>query len=231
MRMYADAMEMVREVERDLFEMGVRVQPATMQDKDVHDDPRYETVELQAYGYVLLSREKMKEMVEYLGGNLRWAYAEAIERTVGGYRNPGEAWKFRREIWSEFIRDGQFAYTYNERIREQLPQVIRELRIRPNTRQAILTVYDRHQDVGNWGGKDRVPCSLNYQFYRRADALHMIYSMRSCDFLTHFCHDVWLASYLQAQVASALETEVGRLTHFTGSLHAYRKDMEARNIF
>lgn len=230
MRIFNNAMEMVREVERDLGEMGIRVQPATMQDKDVSGDKDYETIELQAYGYTLTRFDKMDEMIAYLGGNKDWADAEMADRTRPEYVNPGTAHELL-PVWAEFLRDGQFAYTYNERFREQLPQVIRELTVRPNTRQAIVTMYDRHQDMNNWGGKDRVPCSLSYQFYNRGDRLHMIYVMRSCDFLTHFVHDVYLASGLLRHVADAIGVKPGHLTHFIGSLHAYQKDVAKRGIF
>jgi len=233
MRIYNNAMEMVREVERDLFEMGIRVQSATMQDKYVADNKDYETLEMQAYTYMLtkLDFDKLIQMIEYMEGNLQWADHEFADRMADEYINPGITWKLNGELWEQFLRDGQFAYTYNERFREQLPQLVRELTVRPNSRQAIITMYDRHQDMNNWGGKDRVPCSMYYQFYIRDEKLHMIYTMRSCDFLTHFCHDVYMACRMQLYVGAELGLPTGNFTHFIGSLHAYNKDMTARGIF
>ena len=92
-------------------------------------------------------------------------------------------------------------------------------------------MFDRHQDINNLGGKDRVPCSMYYQFYIRGGVLNMIYTMRSCDFLTHFVHDVYLACGLLSHVAGELGLKVGHFTHFIGSLHAYRRDMVGRGIF
>jgi thymidylate synthase len=221
---------MVREVERDLFEMGIRVQSDTMQDKDVHDNKDFETVELQAYPYMLTSWNDVNDMVNYIG-NLYWVKAEFMDRVDSKYLNPGNAYKVNESLWNEYLRDDQFAYTYNERIREQLPQLIRELKKRPNSRQAIVTMYDRHQDMNNWGGKDRVPCSMYYQFYIRKGKLNMIYTMRSCDFLNHFTHDVWLALRLLEWVANAIHMESGVFTHMLGSLHAYQKDLKARGIY
>lgn len=233
MRIYNDSIEMVREVERDLFEMGIVVQPFTMQDKQVEKDSSYETLEIQAYSYMLTNTtiDELEEVVLYLRGNLEWVMEEYLDRISPDYRNPGTAWLKNASLWSEYIRDGQFAYTYNERFREQLPLIIRELSLRPSSRQAVMTMYDRHQDMNNWGGKDRVPCSMYYQFYIRNGKLNLIYTMRSCDFLTHFCHDVFLAISIQEFVANELSLERGNFTHFMGSLHAYRKDMTARGIF
>ena len=232
MRIFQDATEMIREVERDLWEMGIRVQPETMQDLVVEGDDSYETVELQGYGYMLTSLgfPELESMVRYLRGNLGWADAEFSDRISAYYINPGSTYKIM-PVWEQFLRDGQFSYTYNERFREQLPLIVRELKLRPNTRQAILTMYDRHQDMNNWGGKDRVPCSLTYQFMIRRGKLNMIYTMRSCDFLTHFVHDVYLAARLLRYISKVLEIEIGTFTHFIGSLHAYKKDMKDREIF
>lgn len=233
MRIFKNPYEMVREVERDLFEMGISVHPDTMQDKYVADDKDYETLELQAYGYTLVAwpEERLMEAMDYLGGNLDWARAEFLHRITPDYLNPGTAWKLTQEIWEPFIHDGKFAYTYNERYREQLPFIMDELRKRPNTRQAILTMYDRHQDMNNMGGKARIPCSMYYQFYIREGKLNSIYTMRSCDFLTHFIHDVYFGINLMTYIARELGLSVGNFTHFMGSLHAYNKDLKKRGIF
>lgn len=233
MRIYNNPMEMVREVERDLFEMGIRVHPDTMQDKVVKGDPDYDTVEIQAYGYTLTNwtPEQLENMVNYLGGNLEWAQAEAKDRIRGDYINPGFSYLFAENLWKPFLRDGKFAYTYNERFREQIPMVIKELNERPNSRQVIMTMYDRHQDINHWGGRDRVPCSLHYQFYIRDNKLNMIYAMRSCDFLNHFVHDVYLAISLLRYISVEINKMPGNFVHFIGSLHAYDKDMKLRGIF
>lgn len=232
MRMFLNVKEMVREVERDLWEMGITVHPQTMQDKQVADNDDYATLEIQAYGYKLISPNVSDIATEVDKiGNLAWAVREASDRVSPHYKNPGEAWKLHSEVWEQFLRDGQFAYTYNERFREQLPQLIRELQVRPETRQAIVTMYDRHQDINNWGGKDRIPCSMYYQFYIRDNRLNLIYTMRSCDFLTHFIHDVYFSIRLLEYVADEIDIQTGQFTHFIGSLHAYKKDMKAKGIF
>ena len=89
-----------------------------------------------------------------------------------------------------------------------------------------MTMYDRHQDMMNWRGLDRIPCSLTYQFLIREGKLHCIYSMRSCDFVKFFQSDVFCTAELTRYIASSLEIPVGSLTHFLGSLHAFKKDLE-----
>lgn len=233
MRIYQDALEMIKEVERDLFEMGIRYQSDTVQDKDVSSDPGYETLELQGYAYKLAPTgvhgeyANLEAMLKYNKEPefVNWARAEAHERVDGLSKNPGEAWKRRAEFWKPFLRNGQFSYTYSERWTEQFDYVFHELRQRPNTRQAVITMYDRHQDMMNWGGIDRVPCSLSYQFLIRQGALHVIYTMRSCDFVNFFQADVYCTITLLCNMANELGVEFGSLTHFIGSLHAFKKDL------
>jgi len=249
MRIYKDPMEMIKEVERDLFEMGLRYQSKTVQDQDVAEDPDFQTVELFGYSYQLLPPfrgHELLEMVEYTdGGNKemidrmcfrKWVVNEAQERIhgpVGGSaeRNPGEAWQIYDSFWDRFIRDGFFSYSYCERWMEQIPYVIRELFLRPQSRQAMITMYDRHQDMMNWGGRDRVPCSVSYQFAIREDQLFLIYNQRSCDFIKFFAADIFFTIALQEYIAGCLGIECGPFIHFLGSIHAFAGDLKGRNIF
>lgn len=236
MRIFNDPEEMVKEVERDLTEMGTVNRPESMQDKDVRGNDDFCTLELQAYGYTLVGVnngmiDNLVRLFPYLNGCSPYAESEFLHRVNPRYINPGSAWKHLPEVWEQFIREGKFSYTYNERYREQLPQLILELDKRPGTRQAVMTMYDRHQDMNNWGGRDRIPCSMYYQFMVRDGKLHVIYTMRSCDFLTHFIHDVYFTLMLQAYIAGQLGIEAGNFTHFMGSLHAYQKDLTKRGVY
>jgi len=228
---------MVKEVERDLFEMGIRYQTETVQDQSVYGDPNFQTIELFGYGYTLTDYSDLENIISYLKLNEAWLREEDLERlfgsSIGGPENlnPGLAWEKNIEFWENFLRDKKFSYSYAERWQEQLGYIINELKLRPNTRQAVMTMYDRHQDMMNWGGRDRVPCSLTYQFMIRNQKLHLIYNQRSCDFMKFFGSDVYLTINLLKHVARALELTPGHFIHFLGSLHAFAKDLEERNIF
>jgi thymidylate synthase len=233
MRIFQNAMEMVKEVERDLFEMGIRYQSDTVQDRNVSKDPGFRTIEISGYAYALTGFSGLDEMVKYLGNNLFWAEEEAKERLYPSVcdPNPGMAYLNDLTKWKKFLRDGMFSYSYAERERYQIPYVIRELLARPNSRQAMITVYDVHQDMMNWGGRDRVPCSVSYQFIVRDEAMTLIYTQRSCDFLAFFSTDVYLAVRLLFHVAEQVNAKPMRLIHFIGSLHSFAKDLEGRGIF
>jgi thymidylate synthase len=246
MRIFANCKEAIKETERDLFEMGITVHPQTMQDKIVKDNPKYKTLELSPYGFQIVEggQKDKQEFIGYLFESaasriISWADAEFSERILkyqrpnipNGALNPGKAWELRADIWSEYIHNEHFAYSYAERFGEQLARAVHELQVRPESRQVIMQMYNYGLDQRHWGATARVPCSLNYQFLIRENRLSMIYTMRSNDFLTFFSTDNYMAMLMQEFVAKEVEVELGRYTFFTGSLHAYHKDMEKRGIF
>ena len=132
--------------------------------------------------------------------------------------------------------------SYSERMAPQLLRVVDELRARPDTRQAIIDIHSNicpveaeqvtgSADLSNMGGKARIPCSLYYQVMIRERRVDLVYAMRSCDFLVHFPVDLMLAMRLQTWFAKLLDLNVGLFTYFTGSLHAYHKEIKDRGIF
>lgn len=228
MRIYVDWPECYEEVKRDLAEMGILVKPKTMQDKVIENNEAYETMELQNYSYSLLNAKSnaITRVVQ------PWADAEFEERVnpVGNI-NPGEAWKLRENVWTEYLHDGKMAYTYNERImfNDQLNKIIKRLKEDRDSRQLWLSIWNPAIDPDKLGGISRVPCSLGYNFQFRGGKLNMHYIMRSCDFNTHFINDVYLAIKLLEYVAKECGMEVGSFTHTMFSLHVYRKDIS--NVF
>ena len=238
MRMFIDWEETQEEIKRDLAEMGIEVRPKTMQDKVIEGNEDYFTKELQNYCYTILDANS--KMIT--GVSQPWADAEfkervydPWERNLGGdevlipeFVNPGEAWKLRKEVWTEFMHDGKMAYTYNERFwnNDQLRLIIDRLKEDHDSRQLWLSVWDPCVDPDNLGGVSRVPCSLGYNFQFRDGKLNIHYVMRSCDFSTHFRNDVYLAIRLLEYVAKEAGLEVGNFTHSIFSLHVYKKDIE-----
>ena len=240
MRIYINAEEMIEETKRDLAEMGIVVRPATMQDKYIKGNPDYETRELQNYSYCLLDAKSR----EIPGVSQPWADAEFQERVTdpwerdsGGKRklsplpkfiNPGEAWKLRKEVWTEYLHEGKMAYTYNELLwnNDQTRKVINRLKEDPDSRQLWISLWDPEKDPDFLGGVSRVPCSLGYGLQVRDGKLNLHYVMRSCDFATHFRNDVYLAIKFLEWVAEKTGYPVGSFTHTIFSLHVYNKDVE-----
>jgi thymidylate synthase len=61
----------------------------------------------------------------------------------------------------------------------------------PFTRQAFLPIWFP-EDTGTVHG-ERVPCTIGYHFMRRGDNIHIVYYIRSCDYIRHFRDDVYMA--------------------------------------
>lgn len=240
MRIYTNAQEMVEEVKRDLAEMGIVVRPATMQDKYVKGNPDYETKELQNYSYCLLNAKSQ----DIPGVTQPWADAEFEERVTDPWErdwegkrilfqapefiNPGEAWRLREEVWSEYMHDGKLAYTYNELLwnNDQLTKIMNRLKEDPDSRQLWISLWNPDKDPDFLGGVSRVPCSLGYGLQVRDGKLNLHYVMRSCDFVTHFRNDVYLAIKFLEWVAEKTGYPVGDFTHTMFSCHVYNKDIQ-----
>ena len=240
-RIYKSCKEMISEEFRNLRELGVELQSSTMQDKDVRDNDDYKTLEIQGADFTITNPSDKEEMYTFMKEQygidlpLKWAKEEFKERISKGSVNPGEAYKLRQFVWEEFLHNGKFGYSYNERLLPNIDKIIVQLKKNKTTRQAILSIFNSELDIDSMGGMVRVPCSMFYQFLIRptngVDKLNAIYVMRSSDLLTHFVNDVYLALRMQEHIAKEVGVEVGTFTMFISSFHAYYKDLKAFGIF
>lgn len=220
MRLYKNFSEAVSEIRRDVKEMGITVHTRTYQNKYISDDDNFESLELQDYVYSVTGGHKSE-----LNPTQPWADFEFAERIGEAPVNPGEAWKTRSEVWDQFINvEGKFDYTYSQRMGPRIFSLVHTLSLDPSTRQAFLSVWEP-DDLGRAGGSVRIPCTLGYQFQHRNGALNITYLQRSADVATHFQNDIWMARSLQEFIAGALGWEIGRYTHWIGSLHVFKKDV------
>lgn len=216
-RIYANCKEAINEIERDIHEMGITVHPHTMQNKVVKDNAAFSTKEVQNYSFTILDASDKDGIVP----NLIWCVSEHSERIDSHFKNPGIAWKLRKDIWEEFLNEGKFEYTYNERIQWQIAGIIKELKENPDSRQCIIQVHDRNIDASRMRNL-RIPCSMYYQFMIRRGKLDIIYNMRSSDFDTHFSNDIWLADELRKYISNAIGIGPGLLHMNIGSLHRFK---------
>jgi len=224
MRFYADFNEALSEVKSELREMGIRVHTQSVQNKNIADDPDYDTMELQDYVYLVRNPDPDKIPADMI--DREWCFREFDERTCGLPLNPGEAWKLRRTYWEQFLTpDGRFDYAYPQRMSKTLERVISLLKKDPVTRRAYLPIFngvvDRVDDLGI-----RIPCSLGYHFMFRQGGLNITYYLRSSDFFEHLGNDLWLAASLQKYVANQCNMPVGYFCHHVGSLHCFLKDVK-----
>lgn len=226
MRIFADCYELISEISRDVAEMGRRVHPNSMQNKMVKDLQEYSTLEILGYSYILMSLDRVEYLFLHDPRSEEWVKAELKERLTPA-TNPGTAWKLRQDLWEQFLVQGRFDYSYSERFNgyDAIGRIIGEIQDNPDSRQLILSVWDRG-DIQYIGGLRRVPCSIYYQFFVRGGKIHIMYNQRSADVVAHFGNDVWLAYNLMAYIADQTGYLPGYLHHTIGSLHVYQKDLE-----
>jgi thymidylate synthase len=115
-----------------------------------------------------------------------------------------------------------------------LNDVVELLCKEPYTRQAYLPVFFPEDTGAVHGG--RIPCSLGYHFIRRGDHCHIIYYLRSCDFVRHFRDDIYLTLRLLLWVIEQTAKRDARwenvmpgiFTMHITSLHLFKNDYIAQ---
>lgn len=223
MRIFKTLGEMSKEVEREILHNGLIRESSTVQDKVVLGNDDFTMKELVGYSFMVADTSDRDKWLAEQGGDLTWAQWDFAERVNDTPVNPGEAYK-RRDAWAEFLHNGKFSYTYSERLNGQIDDVVDLINAAPNTRQAIIQIYDKNIDNERRNGTMRIPCSMYYQFLPRDGKLDLIYNIRSNDFYEHFKYDIWHAATLNKYIALKTDLKAGDLIYFAGSLHAFKKD-------
>lgn len=250
MRIYGSCYELMSELGRNLWEMGSEVKPKTYQNKVIENNDEFITKELICEQYCLTSMVSEESLFLFDKRSINWTlgeFRERIEKPVNSvnkvyYVNPGEAYKMRLDLWADFLVDGKFDYSYNERIRytafstgsvsiykDNLTSVIDLLKSDWDTRKAVLPIFSL-DDVKNNNGSARIPCSMYYDFLIRevngVKQLNICYHQRSADFVAHFGNDVFLAWSLMEYIAGQVGVKPGYLYHTIDSLHSYKRDWD-----
>lgn len=100
----------------------------------------------------------------------------------------------------------------------------------PLTRQAYIPVFFP-EDTGT-ANPGRKPCTLGYHLMLRDNKLHIVYYIRSCDFIRHFRDDIYLTVRLQLWILDKLreldknwnQVKSGTFIMHISSLHMFRND-------
>jgi hypothetical protein len=195
------------------------------------------------------------ELVKESSPNLPWA-DEHLEERIGGLPlNPPPShvnWPFAQRGNEKFGGNTKFSHTYPERIWPKFASdepnsklsgiryeygdfddVIDLLEREPFTRQAFLPIWFP-EDTGSVH-KERVPCTIGYHFIRRGNYLHVVYYIRSCDYIRHFRDDIYLACRKVQWAIEKLKEKnpdnwagviPGYLSMHITSLHCFNKEKE-----
>ena len=119
------------------------------------------------------------------------------------------------------VERGNWEYTYHERMAEQIPFIIRELRRDPYSRRAVIDVR-RTSDIS----LNDPPCLQHIQFVIRNGKLNTTVLFRSNDACKATFMNAYALTCLQGKVAEEIGVEIGSYTHIANSFHAYERDWE-----
>jgi thymidylate synthase len=161
----------------------------------------------------------------------RIAAAEAIQ-LIGGFADPQLLLRASPNFARYIEPSGEFWGAYGSRIAagKQLPAVVRKLEQDPDTRQAIVTLWNPWVD--NDPGHKDYPCTLSLGFSIQRGKLELDVTMRSNDVWRGLPYDLFQFTQLQLTVANVLDLQPGRYRHHTYSLHLYAEDAdEAMNVY
>lgn len=204
------------------------------------------------------------EWVTQIKPNIPWAEDHFMERIGEEPLNPGEQYKnwpmYKNNPSNDTSRvfNGQFSHTYMERMWSKhcynntadgnkipaqhwgirfgpgdLNTMIENMDVEPFTRQAYLPIWFPEDGEAVRQGH-RVPCTLGYHFIRRGKELHIVYYIRSCDFIRHFRDDIYMAVRLAEYILEILtkmnpqswgEVKLGIYTMHITSLHIFAKEV------
>ena len=104
----------------------------------------------------------------------------------------------------------------------QLDKVVAMLKERPDTRQAVISIYDG-KEIGSYS-KD-TPCTYAINFTILSGQLNMSALMRSNDLWYGFCIDQYCFSRLQEMVAERVGIPVGTYYHHATNFHIYNNQL------
>jgi thymidylate synthase len=104
---------------------------------------------------------------------------------------------------------------------DQVDQVVRRLRDDPNTKRAVISIFDPGRDFAET--KD-VPCNNWLQFIHRNGRLDLHVAVRANDAIWGFSGiNFFEWSVLQEIVARSLGWRVGTMSRYVGTFHVYER--------
>jgi hypothetical protein len=216
-------------------------------------------IEILNHSFTCQINQDLDVLKAQIKPNVDWA-DEHFEERVGGFPlNPPpshERWPYAQKNNAEFGGNEKFSHTYPERIWPKYRNVSKDGTVldesiikgfrydygdfddvvglmarEPFTRQAFLPIWFP-EDTGSVHG-ERVPCTIGYHFIRRADWVHVVYYIRSCDFFRHFRDDIYLCTRKLFWLMDRLKeidpenwenVKPGTLTMHITSLHAWASE-------
>lgn len=166
-----------------------------------------------------LCNQRRNASPEYGVGELFWYFSEdnALDQ-IQAYA----------PSYDRFADNGRVHGGYGKRLAGQIQDVVCALNDQPNSRQAIIRIWER-EDLKHAIARDKkdLPCTLTLQFLLRHGHLECHVNMRSNDVWLGTPYDVFCFTTIQKVIAASLGVRVGKYVHSVGSFHLYCRNMQA----
>lgn len=120
------------------------------------------------------------------------------------------------------IDKGNWAYTYHNRMGNQIDFVIDELKRNPSSRRAVIDIRDNMVDMES----NDPACLQHIQYFIRNNKLECDVLFRSNDACKATFMNAFALIMLQKRIADRLGVEVGSYTHRANSFHCYERDFD-----
>lgn len=119
-----------------------------------------------------------------------------------------------------------WAYTYHDRMAEQLVEVVRTLQKDRNSRRAVVVIR-RPEDIH----LADPPCLTMIQYIINGGMLDCYVTFRSNDAVEAFFMNAFALIEIQKIIADILNCRVGRYIHTANSFHVYERDWDKLSEF
>ena len=137
----------------------------------------------------------------------------------------GEIYGLVPKIWEKMAdENGEVNSNYGAQWERgyQLDKVVAKLKSDPNTRQAVISIYDG-KEISRY--KHDTPCTTAIQFSIVNNKLEMCVTMRSNDLWFGFCIDQYCFSQLHKLVSERTGYTQGGYYHFAHNMHIYKPQL------
>lgn len=210
----ADSLDdLLAKVYRQVLARGTRIEPTKGAAREI-----YGVLLKLSAPRLRLSRTESRGLLFSCLGELLWILAgsnalDFIEYYISEYKKSSDD--------NRTIHGAYGPRLFGKRPNDQLMRVISSLKSKPDSRQAVVQLFDRRDTLVYHSD---VPCTCTMQFVIRERRLHLLTSMRSNDAWLGLPHDVFAFTMIQELVARSLGVELGEYRHAVGSLHLYERN-------
>ena len=167
----------------------------------------------------ILSGRKDVSFISYYNKNISQFSGDGIEFD-GAYGDRLRNWPIyvENEIYYSDIDKKVFELDFVD----QIALVCRRLKSDPNTRQAVLSLWDPSRDLKE-GSKD-YPCNNMCYFTLRNNILDMSVIRRSNDMIWGLPYNQIQFYFIHAMIAGEIGAEIGMYTEFVQNMHVYTEN-------